>query len=138
MAIQFGAVIGGPEVYRSTLWQAVQRAEEVLPDIPSHERKSFVLLLRLHIPGSVWSDISWSGIRTSSSSKEEKWAAIQAAVPAEIVNSPDAKRWLVETIRDAIPLCEKKCRRQKYPFDRELHERSLAMIENEFRVQRAT
>ena len=70
----------------------------------------------------------WQGLHTSNSSKTEKAAQIQASVPAAIVFSDDAPRWLVQTLWEALDLCEKKRKRQKYPLDRKLHEDAFAEI----------
>lgn len=117
-----GGILGGPEVAQSKIWRIATIAKNSVRDSMPVDSNSFRLQLVLCIPGSISRTPGFEGIRTSSSSKKLKHASIQAAVPAELVESDEANAWLLKTIRDAIVLCEAKCKRQKFPFDRKLHE----------------
>jgi hypothetical protein len=68
-----------------------------------------------HVPGSILKP-EHVGLRTGSFSRKERMLQVQIAVPEELMESPDLRRFLLKSIREAIRLAEPRFAKAAIPY----------------------
>jgi len=128
--IYVSAILGGPELKYSHFSDAMEGIHFPVPGEPwpkagsapdplGRERRDprpvGSLDLVFHVPGSII-EPEHTGLRTGRFSRKARMLQIQIAVPGDLMESPELRRFLVGSVREAIDLGESRFAKAGIPY----------------------
>ncbi|HTB84137.1 MAG TPA: hypothetical protein VK742_10830 [Candidatus Sulfotelmatobacter sp.] len=116
-SITIGAIFGGGELSGTPIERALRGFS-----FPPDDSLPFSLNVIFHVPGSIFGDLDYVGVRTAKFSRKQKKLMIQIAVPKEMIHSPSVRVFLFSSVREAVVTATPYLRKKgvEYPAQRVL------------------
>lgn len=111
--IYLNSVLGGPELKDSPADRAITALARAFHAAKQPEDGSLDVVF--HVPGGIVKP-DFSGTRSTKFSKKEKIQMIEIPVPPELVYADGLKMFLLEKLREAVEVGERKFRAAGLPY----------------------
>jgi hypothetical protein len=147
--IHIGAILGGPEFGNlpfdramSRIWfpvpgeawpKAGSAPDPLGPSERVDPRQVGSLDIVFHVPGSILKP-EHVGLRTGKFSRKERMLQVQIAVPEHLLESPELRKFLLKSIREAIHLAKPKFAKAAIPYPVAEYLAQLAELERRLSV----